>query len=184
MKCGTSVFGLLGWMALLGLVLGGLSAPALAQKSGSGGGGGGASGGGSGGGGGNNNKTGIYTSTQVFDNWGIRYNGVLPLGQVTFTYSADGTTKTMNVQLSSINAPDGTVMTVETIEQWPAALAITPIFSYYSLTIHQGKGTLSLSTANGNSVMFLPPTVGQTNLYVFGPGNVPLMGARLGDIGG
>jgi hypothetical protein len=172
MKRGSNILGL---MAFLGLLVSGLSAPALAQK---GGGGSGGSGGGSGGGG----STGVVSSSLPFDDWGILYNGVFPHGQVVFSYSADGTYKTLNIQLSGINVPDGTVMTVETVEQWTTATGTAAIFSTYPVTIHQSKGLLSISTVNGDSVMFLTPFAGQTNVYIFAPKNTPLMGVQLGHL--
>jgi hypothetical protein len=173
MKRGSGVFGVFGVMTLMGLLMSGLSAPALAQKGG---------GGNSGGGGGNSG--GVLSSSLPFDDWGIFYNGMFAHGQATFSYSADGTYKSLSLQVSNISVPDGTVVEVETVEQWLTATGNAVIFSSYPMTIHQSKGVFSVSTLNGNNVMFLTPFAGQTNVYIYAPSNHLLMGVQLGHIGG
>src|SRR5579859_7074991 len=127
---------------------------------------------------------GTSSSTLNLDNWGIPYNGMLPQGHVTFTYSADGSFRSLSVQVSHIHVPDGTVVQVEAQELWRAGGSIAQNIVYYPLTIRQGSGTLSLSTTTGTNVNFLLPTVGQTNLYVVpGIGLIPMMGAQFGHLG-
>ncbi len=151
-----------------------LGSPALAS-----GGGGGNSGGG---GGGNNNGT--TTKSLTFDDWNDFYNAMLPQGQITCQYNASGSTRSMQVQVSSINVVDGTVMYLETQEVVPSATGNAVTLTYYPITIQKGKGTLSLSTANGDIVAFLTPSVGETYFYVWSHSlQIPLMGAVLGKIG-
>lgn len=149
--------------------------PALASG---GAGGGGAGSGGSGGGGG-----GLVSTSITCDNWGDFFNGVLPQGRATFAYSADGSSKSLSVQVSSINVPDGTVMYVETDESWATAAGDAFSVTYYPVAIRQGKGALALSTAAGDDVTFLPPSAGQTDVYLWnGTLQVPLMVAQLGHL--
>jgi hypothetical protein len=125
------------------------------------------------------------SSTVNLDNWGIAYNGMLPQGQVTFTYSADGSFRSLSVRVSRINVPDGTVVEVEAQELWPVEGSIAQNTVYYPMIIRQGTGTLALSTANDANVNFLSPSMGQTILFEERKSSmVPMMGAQFGHLGG
>ena len=131
-----------------------------------------------------NGGGGTSSSTLNLDNWGISYNGMLPQGRVTFTYSADGSFRSLSVQVSHIHVPNGTVVQVEAQELWRVGGSIAQNVVYYPMTIRQGNGTLLLSTATGANVNFLLPTLCQTNLYVVpGIGLIPMMGAQFGHLG-
>jgi hypothetical protein len=89
---------------------------------------------------------------------------VHPLGQGVYTCSADEGYKSLTVQLTNINAPDGTIMTVEIVERWMTATGIAYGGGYYPVTITQHKGSLVLSTANGDNVPTVAPSESQTNI--------------------
>lgn len=145
-----------------------LTAPALAS-----GGSGGSGSGGSGGGGGNT----ITTTPVTMTNWGL-FNGTLPVGQATFSYSQDGTYKSLSIQASGINIPDGDDVDVEVDEAWRVSNWIAHNYSYYTMTIQQESGSLSWSTANGDSVPFLLPTLGETTITIWGT-FTPTSGTRI-----
>jgi hypothetical protein len=127
---------------------------------------------------------GTSSSRVNLDNWGIPYNGVLPQGQVTFSYSADGSFRSLSVQVSRINVPDGTVVDVEAQEIWPCGGSTKQNNVCYSMTIRQGKGTLTLSTTSAANVNFLSPSMGQTDIHIEGGRFlVPMMGAQFGHLG-
>lgn len=141
------------------------STAAFAQKGGSGGGGtsgGGSSGGGSGGGGA------VLTTVPItMDNHSKTFNTKLPKGTVTFVYSKDLLTKSLTLAISNIDVPDGTAVKLQAEE----ALRVTGRcwhydYTYYTIKIVGGKGSLSLSTANGDVVPFLDPKKGWTEISI------------------
>ena len=141
--------------------------PALAQGGpGGGGGGGGTDTGpsGSGGGGGGGSQT-VTTTTLNLTNGGQAFNGVMPQGTATFTYTS-GTALSVNLQFSHVNLPDDSDVEVlfnefQFIQGWVS----TALYIYHVTVVH-GQGSLSLSLANGQIVPFLPPKVGQTAIAV------------------
>lgn len=132
------------------------SVPALAQHSGG-------SGGNSGGGGG----AALTTITVAMNNHGVVFNGVLPQGTAKFAYSKNATTRNLDIQVSNLNVPDGTVVTVQSEE----ALRVTGRcwhyeWHYYSMTIQGGAGTLSFHSDRGDVVPFLDPKKGWTQIAI------------------
>ncbi len=150
-----SVFGIL----TLACALAGSPLAATAQKGGGGAGGG--SGGGSGGGA-------VITVVPIkMNNYATPFNGVLSQGTVTFSYSKDSLTQSMDIKVSNINVPDGTEMQVESLE----AIRVTgrcwhyePYF--YKMTIIGGKGSLNFSTDRGEFVPMVDPNKGWTQVIV------------------
>jgi hypothetical protein len=96
------------------------------------------------------------------------FNGMAPAGQATFSYSKDGATKSLEIQLENVNLPDGDTVDVEVDEAVRVSNWISHNYLYVPMTIHQGAGTLIWSTANGDAVPFLLPTIGTTTITVWG----------------
>jgi len=119
-------------------------------------------------------------------NYGLAYNGKLPLGSATLGYAADGTTaQGLSLSLSNIKVADGTVLPVRVIMG-----RLETIFTYYqisrvvytemdgSITVSHGTATLTLSTLNGDVVPNFPgPTAaGTTEISIMSPdGSVRLL---------
>lgn len=124
------------------------------------------------------------STTLNLDNWAIRYNGVLPTGKVTLTWSKTGSFKSVSVQVDHINVADGTVVNLQLQELWRSGGSILQNVTNYPVTIRRGKGSLSISTSNGDDVEFLLPADGKTNIYVVPTGTnaVPMMGAEFGHL--
>jgi len=99
---------------------------------------------------------------------GRLFHGVLPAGQTTFTYSKDGSTKILTIQLTDINVPDGDTVDVELDEAVRVSNWIAHTYVSVHVPIDRGAGVVSWSTANGDVVPFLLPTVGTTNITVWG----------------
>jgi hypothetical protein len=152
----------------LALVL--VSHPAWAQHGGGGGGGGG----GADAGGSHSGSAGgsvISTSTSQLNLYGVPpFNGVIPQGHVIFTYSADFTFKSVELDITHVNITDGTVLTV-IFNSWQIVSGRPVMVSTasYPLTINQGSGTLLLSTAATpiQWVPFLPPAQAETTVGVY-----------------
>ena len=148
-----SVFGILA----LACAIAGSPLAAIAQK------GGGGAGGGSGGGGG----AVIAVVPIKMNNYATPFNGVLPQGTVTFSYSKDGLTRSMDIKVSNVKVPDGTEMQVESLE----AIRVTgrcwhyePYF--YKMTIIGGQGSLNFSTDRAEFVPMVEPNKGWTQVIV------------------
>lgn len=105
MKRGFSVFGL---MALMGLLVSGLSAPVAAQQGGSGG------GGGNGGGGNSGSSSPVQHGGKYNIIWDTpqSINGKMPKSVGSVSISTYVTTLSLDARLSSINLPDNTQLTV------------------------------------------------------------------------
>jgi hypothetical protein len=136
------------------LFLGCLMSPAFA----SGGSGGSSSGGG-----------GISTTTTTIPlSASVALNGGLPSGRATFTYSQDGSIKSMTIQLSNVDVADGDSVDVEIDDAWRVGNWVAHNYYYVPVTIYQGSGALSYSTANGDFVPFLLPAGSTTTITVWG----------------
>jgi len=145
----------LAFPALALILVGFTAAPAFARSGGSG----------SGSGGGTVTTT---TTIVAFNNSGQAFHGVLPSGQVTFTYSKDGSYKNLRIELSNINVPDGDTVEIYLDEAVRVSNWISHTYSFPHITIYQGSGIATWSTANGDAVPFLLPTVGTTSMTVWG----------------
>ena len=157
----------MGLVAFLGAALSMFALPAMAQK---GGGGGGTGGGGTGGGGGGGGITLATLQVQMVNN-NVLFNTLLPQGVATFAASKDGTTKNLDLIISDIDLPDGSVVNVESME----AIRVTgrcwhyePY--YYTMTIQGHQGTLSFHSDRGDFVPFLDQNKGWTRISIMGQG--------------
>jgi hypothetical protein len=137
---------------LLGLFISVLVPGALAQGSG-----------GSGGGG-----VTVTTTTLAMSNVAPLLNGAVPAGQVTFTYSKDGSSKNLLIEVSNVNVPDGDTLDVEVDQAWKIGKWVQHSYLWLPVTIHNGSGSLSWSTAQGDVVPFLLPTAGTTTISIWG----------------
>lgn len=155
------VLGLMSLLTLMCSALSLVSVPAMAQKGGSGGSGG--SGGGSGGG-----STVVLTTVAIkMSSSANPANGAVPQGTATFTYTKNGLPQNLDIQVSNVDLPDGTVVTVQAVD----ALRVTgrcwhyEYFSYHMI-ITGGTGSLSFDASKGDVVPFLDPKKGYTQINV------------------
>ncbi len=159
-----------------------LCCPVLAQSGSGGGGGGGGtdtgtsgSGGSGGSGGGGGGSQTVTTTTINMSNGNTLFNGVLPQGTATFTYTST-TALSVNIQFNHLNLPDDTdVEVLFNTSQMISGWVQTEMYIYHTTVVHQ-QGSLSISGSTGQLVPFLPAKVGQTNFAVryLQPGTVPL----------
>ncbi len=164
-----------GFLALLCvLVSPGIAASAQGGKSGGGNTGGGNTGGGNSGGG-----VVLLTSTIQMANSAAGYNGVIPQGVCTFTASKDFKTKLMDIDVSNVNVPDGTYVTVSILDATRVTGRCWHYESfYYSMKITAGSGSLSYSSAKGDVVPFLDPKRGFTTVSI-SPDTTTILSALL-----
>ncbi len=140
------------------------------------------------------NSTGVDAAAGTvinLSNFKQTFNGSSPKGKVTLGYSADGTAQSIDFNLSSINAPDGTVLPVQVVTG-----VYRTIVSYYSyqvveytttsgtLTVKGKSVVLSLNKLNGDVVPDFPAqTVGTTEIRIFSPdGATEILGGTTGKL--
>lgn len=140
-------FRLLGLVALLGLLVTGMSSPAQAQKGGSGGGGGTSGGGGRHGG----RYNILWDAAQPI-------NGQTPRAVGAINISTYVTTVNLDVRLSSVNLPDNTELTVTVNAK-----------DYYTGLpwLSRNAGTITLNRQSGSLTV--------ASLWVTAPGFLPII---------
>jgi hypothetical protein len=135
------------------LALGAIAAPHAALGSG-----------GSGGGG----STTINTSPVTMTCLPGTFNGTVPVGRTTYSYSSNGTYKSMTISVDNVNVADGDTVDVEVDEAVRVSNWISHTYTWLPMTIYQGHGSLTWSTANGDIPPFYLPTAGTTTVNIWG----------------
>lgn len=112
------------------------------------------------------------------------YSPVTAIGSATFGYTADGSYKSLEINLSNLDYEDGTELPVELYMTRPNPVAYYGTESYTSsgvIVVEGGAAHLYVSTANGDVVPDFPlPGVGMTYLYVMDPSGATLLNGTFG----
>jgi hypothetical protein len=104
--------------------------------------------------------------------WSPASNGLkAPGGTATLSYDAPQTSRSVTVKLGNVYLPDGTVLNVVFYDLiLVGTYYSTPIYSFVphqigTMVVNGGTATLSVSTANGDSVPLFGPQ-GQIDVYM------------------